>query len=436
MSYTNTPTDTAIAASGAITFSSLKNTLGPSGGAPIKFSDIRVGTLGDIGQTDAVSSFRGKNIADPGISVSTPVDSGTASYESQDTTFTLNTNYKFNKRVPRSFNIGNTTLSFSSSRFGANMNTLTSGTTQLSISNSSTVSSSTTFANNSSIPINVTYTKRNGIQKTALITNVDASDIVTAQYIKYNLTVSSSQATFKSTHHGHHHILHHDQTHHSGGGTQHNQGNPGHRHNHYAQHHHRQQYRYPDSATGRNPHTQDQRGTHHNRDHGHHHNRDHGHHHDYTGAHHNKAGQHHNNPQQSYGKHHHNNQNHNAYHHNSPAYHHQQPAHHNNDNAHHHNHAHHSGQHHTDHSHTYKTTSGAQVLVTNGSDLTESSFTLTVNPKTGTGLCNNQQNLVVGSDNFDQISDSVVACIARYSLSIKPSWTTTSYESGTVDLQI
>jgi len=421
MSYVSNPTDTIVPTTG-ISFSTLKNTFGPEGSYPVSFSNYMIGVMGNIGQTTSLSSFRGKNLPDPVLNVALTANVSIYGnqYEPLDTTIALNANFRFNKRFFRRFSVQGVAVTIASNRFDATLvNFLANGVSSSIVGGAAT---GTGTFERTTPPISVTVRKRNGIVKTVYSATADASDTLTSMFAKFDVLTAKSTLTYSNTHHGYHHVLHHDQAHHHGGGNQNNnhyhdsQGNPGHLHHGYQHHQSRGQWRHPNSAVGRNPHVPDQRGSHNNRAHGHHGNRDHGHHY-------NRDPGHSNNNQQGYGHHHHKN-------HNDPGAHHNHGAYHHNDPVHHHNHAHHSHHHHINHSHAYTQSSGTAQILENGSDLPSSVFTLTVTPHTGlAGSCANQRTLVEVSDRFDQIGDYVAGCTSRYTLSVRPNWTTTSYIS-------
>ena len=420
MSYVSNPTDTIVPTTG-ISFSTLKNTFGPEGSYPVSFSNYMVGVMGNIGQTTSLSSFRGKNLPDPVLNaaLAANVNIYGNQYEPLDTSIALNTNFRFNKRFFRRFSVQGVAVTITNSRFDATLvNFIANGVSSSIVAGAATGTS--TF-DRVTTPISVTVRKRNGIVKTVYSATADATDTLTSMFAKFDVALAKSTLTYSNTHHWYNHVLHHNYGHHKnpGNGGVHGGtdlgilGNTGDIHNNQGGHTHRAQWRHPNTAVGRNPHVPDHRATHTNRPHGQHSNRNHGHHTNHGGSHKNN---------QSYGNHYH--LNHSAGHHNDPSYHHNNPAQHQ-------NHAHHSDHHHYTHSHAYSQSSGSAQILENSSDLPNSVFTLTVTPNTSSaGSCGNQRNLVEVADRFDQVGDYVAGCTSRYTLSVKPNWTSTSYVSG------
>lgn len=197
--------DTPIPTSGPVSFSQLKSTFGVTNTSQssISFSDFMTqSSLGNIGQNKNIASFRGKIIPTPQVSFTLPTSKQSSQYYQIDSSVSLGGAFRFRR---------DDTLALVSTNVSANANTLAGVTpTEFKINNTAmsgvtksnnavVITGSATFSGIASVPVSLTLRKRNGV-----VVSYSSSTTTYTQNnesVVFNLALSSHTANAYGTHH-------------------------------------------------------------------------------------------------------------------------------------------------------------------------------------------------------------------------------------------
>jgi hypothetical protein len=393
MGYTPNLTDDSIP-SGEVAFNNIKDTLGPNNNNEVNIAEYTKAMYGDISQTDYnVGSYRGKNLPGPQISVNVvnPVQNYVTYEGGASTSLAIGTPFYITKRFNRYYNVASTQITLTQQSvfpYTAQNVSVNGVVYPVQVQGANVVvQSSAQVANNANIPVSIVAQKKSGKQSVIYQTIADASQQTTQVPITVQLTSSVAPNQLTTPYHTPYHkndpAIHHNNHHHN--------------HNRHA-YHHGYAYQAPQIRKPLN-HNQ----TNHQTPHGSQHHESYGHQHNHNGQVIGNAVNQAANQQAPQGRHE------NAYHqgqhyqqhfvaqeHNTPA-------------------KHQNGTHYGTHVNQYATTTAQLSYVGETSALPNLQFSTVFD---AASTCQDGSSFKASAP-----------CVTAYRVILKPSWTSTTYQS-------
>jgi len=223
------PTDDPIPATN-ISFTRLSSTL-TGERSNIRFSSFSTAQLGNIGQSNWLSSFTGKRLPDPTIKLSVTKVSSNVSFSTVDTTFALNTNFNFNETWTSNLAVKDLSVQIIANPFNTTLNSLTYDENKPTYPLVSNKPNTEDIVTNAIIIPKVNYTKRNGFQKVQLFDPINVTSSHVTKFVKFQAASQKTNNVRHTHHHGRHthtaaHYHKHYHTNHRHGGLFYHQHGP------------------------------------------------------------------------------------------------------------------------------------------------------------------------------------------------------------------
>lgn len=195
------PTD-ALTPSTNLSFTVLSSTFSGSTNN-IKLSDFEAVKIGNIGQTYALSSFRGKNLPDPSVNISYTITEYWSF--SGPSTFSLNTNINVTETLIKYTDVSNISVFFvSNPQSNSSLSSFKYHSTATNVAIINGKPDSSTRIQNVQVTPSVIVRKRNGFFKTFLVPAIDVRQPVVDTVLKLLASTIVSSGNRHIHHHGRH----------------------------------------------------------------------------------------------------------------------------------------------------------------------------------------------------------------------------------------